>query len=165
MQRCLRIITDTLARDTARLAATLVLLPVLVLGPLSAEEMLIHNHRGHDIHSHRLRLCELDDWRNNLEHRHEEHGHDGQPADAPEDDNGTVVIVFDLPDAFLRVRGLSTGTVAVAGPASSAQPISACQMADSSNGSLRERPSLPAHNLRASRIVAGILLSNHALLL
>ena len=146
--------------------ATLVVLPALVLSPLTAQAILIHDHHGHETHSHTLTFHDLDDWWENPEHQHKEHEHGGQPADPPEDDDDPIVIVFGLPDALMRVRGLSAGTVAVAGPASTPRAITATVDGDTcKNPSLYECLGTRAPNLRAGRIVASILLSNHALLL
>ncbi len=154
------------ASRTARLVLTLTVLPAVAISPLSTEAILVHYHHGHEVHSHGLTLDELDDWQRDPEHHHEEHEHDRQPADLPEEDGAPIVIVFDLPDALIRVRGLSTGTVAVSGPTSTPRPITATVVQDTCKSpSFYNRSWTVAPNLRADRIVAGILQSNHALLL
>lgn len=140
-------------------------LPAVILGPLSANAILIHDHHGHDLHTHGIAVHEVDDWSTNPEHGHEDHEHDGVPEEDPSaDDSGPVVIVLELPDTLLRVRGLSAGhgvgtrlarlplAVAIApDPAA----ISCCPNA----------PWSGAHHPRSRTMVAGILLANHALLL
>ncbi len=141
--------------------------PVLALSPLCAETILIHDHHGHDVHSHKLVLSELDDWLNNPEHRHEEHEHDDQSPDPPADDGGMIVIVLDLPEALPGVRGMSTSTVVVTGFGPSPSPFAVIPTyVGTANGPPRyTRASSFAPRLRADSTVVGILLSNHALLL
>ncbi|MHC4695704.1 MAG: hypothetical protein ACYTFA_03060 [Planctomycetota bacterium] len=154
------------ANRTVRLLLTLTVLPAVAISPLSTEAILVHYHHGHDVHSHGLTLDELDTWQRDPEHHHEEHEHDGRPVDLPEEDGSPIVIVFDLPDALIRVRGLSTGTFTVSGPVSTPRPITATVVGDTCKSpSFCGRPWTVAPNLRADRIVAGILQSNHALLL
>ena len=150
---------------TVRLSVVLAMLPGVVLSPLGAEAILIHHHHGHDVHSHSLTFHDLDVWQRDWDHRHEEHEHDGQQADLPTDDSGTLLIMVQLPEAMLRVRGLSTGNVPVSNPASQPPAIATTVDPDTSNPSCHERLRLLAPNPRACSAVAGILLSNHALLI
>ncbi len=148
-----------------RLLVMLAVMPALVLGPLTVEAILIHDHHGHDIHFHSLKFCELDAWRNNPEHQHEEHEHDGQPVDLPADDGCMIVIVLDLPEALPGVRGMSTTTVVVTGFGPSPSPVAVTADAAANGPPLYTRASSFALRLRAGSTVVGILLSNHALLL
>ena len=150
------------AARLGRLLVTLAMLPAMVLSPLSAEAILIHDHHGHDFH---LLTVTLNDSKDYLGSWHCEHEADRQAAELPKEDCNTIVIVFDLPDALMRVRGLLTGTVAVTGLASTPRAVAAIVGGDTGDPSLYTRPWTLAPNPRAGRIVASILLSNHALLL
>ncbi|UCC28802.1 MAG: hypothetical protein JSU86_11435 [Phycisphaerales bacterium] len=160
-----RVNVAVVSGSTVRLLAMLAMLPGVVLSPLGAEAILIHHHHGHDIHSHSLTFNDLDVWQRDAEHRHEEHEHDGQQPDSPTDDSGTLLIMVQLPEALLRVRGLSTGNVAVSNPTLQPRAIATIVDADTSNPSCYERLRLLAPNPRACGAVAGILLSSHALLI
>ena len=150
---------------TVRLSVVLAMLPGVVLSPLGAEAILIHHHHGHDVHSHSLTFHDLEVWQRNSEHQHEEHKHDGQQPDSPTDDSGALLIMVQLPEALLRVRGLSTGNIVVSNPASQPRAIATAADVATSNPSCHERLRLLAPNPRACSAVAGILLSNHALLI
>lgn len=139
--------------------------PALVLGSLTVQAILIHEHHGHDVHSHALTLGDLDACKNDPEHKHEEHDHDGRPADTPEDNNSPIVIVFDLPDVLRGVRGFSGGAVAVSGSGSMLRAVADTGGRDTANPSVYEHPWMRAPIPRAGSAVADILLRNHALLL
>ncbi len=153
------------AKHFGRCLAVPVALPALVLSPLTAQAILIHDHHGHDTHGHTVTLCDLDDFRENSEHQHEKHEHDGQPADPPADDGRMIVIVLDLPEALPSVRGMSTSTVVVTGFGPSPSPVAVTTDAAANGPPLYARASSFAPRLRAGSTVVGILLSNHALLL
>ncbi len=162
-------IVNLLIDRTARLMLVLALLPAVVLGTVSVEAMLIHDHHGHDLHAHSLPLDEVNDWRNNPEHGHEDHEHDGLPEEPPDDDGSTVVVVLELPHALLRVRGLSAsepGRPRPGRPARLPLPVAvAPEPVASIPCPTNACPWSAAPNLRAGSMVAGILLTSHALLL
>ncbi len=149
-----------------RLLVTLAMLPAIVLSPLTAHAILIHDHHGHDTHGHTVTLCNLDDFRENSEHQHENHEHDGLPEEeSSAHDSSTVVITLELPDALLRVRGLSAGNVVGTRLALLPLPVAIAPDPAASTPCPNARPWSAAPDLRAGSMVAGILLANHALLL
>ena len=154
-----------LVHRATRLLFVLTLVPAVVLGSVGAKAILIHEHHGHDPHEHSLALGEVDDWLANPEHGHEEHDHDGLPDEPPADDSGTVVIVLELPDGLLRVRGQSNGTVCGTRLAPSLARVAVPHDPALSSPFPCACPWSAAPDLRAGSTVAGILLANHALLL
>ncbi len=152
-------------RRVGRAAATLIVLPALVLSPLTAQAILIHDHHGHDTHGHTVTLCDLEDVRENSEHKHEEHEHDRLPANPAEEEDTVIVIMLDSPEALPGAR-TSSGGAAVAtgiGAAVRTLSISSCVTAD-------VRPPLESQTTvacipRAHGLVTGLLLTSHALLL
>ncbi len=150
---------------TARLLLVIALVPAVVLSTVSVEAMLIHDHHGHDLHVHSLPLDQVNDKRNNPEHSHEDHEHDGLPEESPDNDDSSVVIVLDLPDALLRVRGPSAGNAVSTRSASLPLLVAVAPEPVASTPSPNPSPWSVAPNLRAGSMVAGILLTNHALLL
>jgi len=158
-------IVNLLIKRTARLLLVLALLPAVVLGTVSVEAMLIHDHHGHDLHTHSLPLDEVNNWRNTPEHGHEDHEHDGLPEEPSDDDGDAVVVVLELPDALLRTRGLSAGNVVC--PRFTRLPVLVA-VAPSLAVSIpcpSAGPGPTAPRLRVGSAVSSILLSNHALLL
>ncbi len=143
----------------------LALIPAVVLGTVSVEAMLIHDHHGHDLHVHDLPLDGLSDWRHGQEHDHDDRDHDRLPEQLPDDDGTNLVIVLELPDAILRVRGLSTGDVGGTRIARSLPLVAMDAVPTEGTPNWRPRPGSAAPDLRADRTVAGILLTSHALLL
>ena len=146
-------------------AATLSVLPALVLSPLTAQALLIHDHHGHDTHGHTVTLCDLHDVRENSEHQHEKHDHEGQPVDPAEDDDKSILIVLDIPEALPGSRTFSAGATVATG-------IGAALRTLAINNCLKEdgRPPVESQQTlanipRARSLVTGILLTSHALLL
>jgi len=150
-----------------RVAATLTVLPALVLSPLTAQAILIHDHHGHETHAHAISVHELDEVDGNPEHRHEEHEHDGSAVDYSDSDEPPLVILLDLPEGLAGSRaassgGTSIGSIPVARMASTNAVAIVAQQCERSYGA---RPSGTAPPLRARGSLEGILLTSHALLL
>ncbi len=158
-------IVNSLIDRTARLLLVLALLPAVVLGTFSVEAMLIHDHHGHDLHAHSLPLDGVNDWRNAPKHDHEDHDHDRLPEQLPDDDGSTVMIVLELPDALLRVRGLSARDMVSARSVRLPLLVAVAPAPTANTAYTNARPSSAAPDLRAGSMVADILLTNHALLL
>ena len=146
-----------------RLAIVLAAAPVLALSSLSTEAILVH-YDGYDIHTHTAAFNDLDGWVETAKHQHASHEHDCQLHD-PHEHGDDFLIVLDLPDAFLRGRGLPTGITSVAASSLLPRTIAATPTTDTVNPPTYERIWSGAPNLRAGNKVTGILLSNHALLL
>lgn len=161
----MRAIVKSLIKHTTRSLLVLALLPAVVLGTLGVEALLIHDHHGHDLHAHGLAIDDVNDWRNIPGRSHEHHEHDGLPEETPDDDGSSIVLVLELPDALLKVRGLSAGNVTAA-PFARLQPLIAVAPEPTANAlCLDTRPGFAAPDLRAGSVIADILLTNHALLL
>lgn len=145
--------------------AALVALPALVLSPLTVRGLLIHDHHGHDTHVHTVRLCDLDDLRENSEHRHQEHDHDGLPVDPTEGESTPILIMLGLAEALPGARTVSAGAAVATsiGAARRNLAIDSCVVEDS--GAHVENQRTLAGIPRARSLVVGILQSNHALLL
>ncbi len=153
------------AKHVRRHWAALVALPALVLSPFTVRALLIHDHHGHDTHVHTVRLGDLDDIRENSEHRHQEHHHDGPPVDPADNENAPILIVLGLAEALPGSRTASAGT-AVGTSIGAARRILAIHsgaMEDSRAHVENQRTF--AEIPRARSLVTGILQSNHALLL
>ena len=151
-----------LVKRTARSVFVLAMLPAVVLGQVSAEAILIHDHHGQDLHFHTLTLNDPTDP---LERWRCEHEPSRRATDPLNEDCSTIVIVLELPDALPRVRGLSAGTSVAKGFAPSPVPVAATPDPAARHPSLYAHPWFAAPNLHAGSMVAGILLANHALLL
>ena len=153
------------AKHCGRLMATLVVLPALVMSPLTAQALLIHDHHGHDTHGHTVTLCDLDDLRENSEHQHEKHDHDGLPVDPTEDEGTSILIVLNLPEALPGTRTSSAGTAVATGIGTPLRTlaINTCMVEDGQPP--LENPRTLAQIPRAHGLVTGILLTSHALLL
>lgn len=145
-----------------RVLVTLAMLPALLL---TQQAFLIHDHQGHDIHCHPIALKALDDWERGSEHRHDDHEHDGEPADPPAEGGSTVVIVLGIPDAAPGLRALSRTTVVGAASAPPLQPMVILADGPAHRRSANDISASLAPNLRADDRVTSILLTSHALLL
>ena len=148
-----------------RLAATLTVVPALVLNSLTAQAFLIHDHHGHATPSHAISVHELDELERNPEHQHEEHEHDAPAVDLADAEGSALVIVLDLPEGLARSRVLSSIGTTVAGrrPAPSTNVVAI--VTQQSDRSYTTRPSSIAPPVRARGLLEGILLTSHALLL
>ncbi len=161
MRGWLRYIPVYPASRCVRPLVILAVMPALTLSPLTTEAILIH-YDGHDIHTHAVGMNDRNGWVETEEHHHS-HEHDCQMSD-PHEHGEDFLILLDLPDALLRLRGLGSG--------SAIDTSMACAPSTGTLAglSLDRCPSLsssaflafPAHPPSA---VAGILLTNHALLL
>ncbi len=148
-----------------RVAATLMVLPALVLSPLTARAILIHVHHGHDTHTHALSVHELDALQHDPEHRHEHHEHDGPGFDRPDGDESSVVIVVNPPVGTLRSRVASGGAGALAGTHAALASSLAAFVTPQSDRPCGARPPGKAPPVRVGGSLAGILLTSQALLL
>jgi hypothetical protein len=161
----------SLVDRTARLLLVLAILPAVLLGTVSVEAILIHDHHGQDLHFHTITLDDpadrLESW--HCEHEPDRHASDPPPnrqaSDPPKENCRTIMIVLELPDALPRVRGLSTRTVVTTGSARFLVHAAVSPDSAASGPSLYARSWSAAPDLRAGSGVAGILLTNHALLL
>ena len=153
------------AKHCKRHWAALVALPALVLSPLTVRGLLIHDHHGHDTHVHTVRLGDLDDFRENSEHRHEKHDHDGAPVDPTEYKGPPILIIMGLSKALPGARSVSPGaSVATSIGAARRHLTIDTGVVEDSRAHVENQRTL-ADIPRARSLVAGILLSNHALLL
>ncbi len=154
-----------------RLAGALCVLPALVLSPLTAQAILIHDHHGHDTHSHTLSIHELDNLQGDPEHQHDEHEHehehehDGPAVDPADVEGSSLVILLDLPEGLAHGRGASTSGTAVAGSPSAPSTNAVAIVTQQPDRSYAARPSSTAPPVRARGSLEGILLTSHALLL
>ena len=153
------------AKHLRRHWAALVALPALVLSPFTVQALLIHDHHGHDTHVHTVGIGDLEALRENSEHRHEKHDHDGLPVDPVEDESTPILIMLGLPEALPGGRTVSADAAVATsiGAAHRNLAINSCVVEDS--GAHVENQRTLADIPRARSLVAGILLSNHALLL
>ncbi len=147
-----------------RRLVTCALVPVLLVSSVTTQAILIHDHHGHEIHGHALTIHDLDEWRENSERHHEEHEHGDPPANPSDDEDQSIWIVLDLPVALPGVHGLSRGVV-VTSTAPATTMLALDNTAASGRRSPYESGSSCAHVQRARSLVAGILLTSHALLL
>ncbi len=153
------------AKRRGRPLAALLVLPAIVLSPLTTRALLIHDHHGHDTHGHTVTLSDLNDLRENTEHHHEKHDHDGLPVEPAEDEGTPILIVLDLPEALLGARTFSDGAAVAAGIGAALRTL-----AINSCVTVHARPSLGSQQTlvtipRARSLVTCILLTSHALLL
>ena len=160
-----RYILDCHAKRFGRLLATLVILPALVMSPLTAQAILIHDHHGHDTHGHTVTLYDLDDLRENLEHQHEKHEHDGLPVDPPEDEGTPILIVRSLSEALRGARTTSAGTAVAAGIGTALRTLAVNSCVVDDGRPPGESQQTSANIPRAPSLIRGILLTSHALLL
>ncbi len=137
---------------------------MLLVSSVTTQAILVHDHHGHETHGHVLATHDLDEWQENSEHQHEEHEHDDQPADHTEDENNSMVVVFDLPVALPGPQGFSAGVV-VSNTAPTVTLVAFDGAAASSSRPRFKGQTSCAHFLRARSTVADILQTNHALLL
>ena len=165
MSRWCRYIPVNLARRVDRLLVTLAVAPALVLSPLTAQALLIHDHHGHDTHGHTVTLHDLDDLRENSEHQHENHDHDGLPVDPAEDEGTPILIVLDFPEALPGARTLSGGAAVATGIGAALRTLTVSSWVVEDVPSPVESQQALANIPRAHGMVTGILLTSHALLL
>lgn len=152
-------------RRISRHAATLSVLPALMLSSLTTQVILIHDHHGHDTHGHTLNARELDKLPSNPQHHHEEHKHDGPTADFADGESSSLVILLELSEGLALGRVLSCRGIANAGSPSARSTKAAAIARQQSDRPYTERPSRVAHAVRARSLLEGILLTSHALLL
>ena len=148
-----------------RVAATLTVLPALVLSPLTAQAILIHDHHGHETHAHALSVYELDELEGNPEHRHDEHEHDSPAVDCSDGEDSSLVIVLDLPEGLARTRTAANNSTAATGAPIASPPTAVAIVTQQSDHAYAPKPSGLAPPLRAHSAREGILLTSHALLL
>jgi len=152
-------------RRVSRVAAALSVLPALVLSPLAAQALVIHDHHGHDTHGHTVTLCDLDDLQESSEHQHEEHDHDGLPVDPAEDEGTPILIVLDLPEMLPGARTSSAGAAVATGIGVALRTIAINSCVVEDGRAPVESQQTLANIPRAYGMVTSILLTNHALLL
>jgi len=141
--------------------------PAFLLSPRTAQAILIHDHFGHELHTHTLPLQDLEAWRDGTANGHEEHrqgGRSGDPLEG-EDEGVSILLVLELPHAFPQggvssnragVITDSTSTLWASSPALAASPTSWCG---------KPARLLLAPAVRAHDVLLGLLLTSHALLL
>ena len=126
---------------------------------------MIHDHHGHDTNGHTITIYDLDDVRENSEHRHGKHDHDGLPVD-PTDDEGTpILIVLDLPEVLPGARTSSAGAAVATGIGAALRTLAINRLLVEDGRPPVESQQTLANIPRARSLVTGILLTNHALLL
>ncbi len=153
------------AKRCGRLLATLVVLPGLVLSPLTAQALVIHDHHGHDTHGHTVALCDLEDLQENSEHQHEQHDHEGLSAGPAEDEGTAIQIVLDLPEMLPGTRTSTAGAAVGAGIGTAVRTLTIASCVTDDGRSPVESQQTSANIPRARGLVTGILLTSHALLL
>ena len=156
---------DRLARHAkhfGRLLATLPALPALVLSPITAQAILIHDHDGQDLHFHTITPNGSEDYPKDWSCEQER---DHRAAEPPKESCNTIVLELGLPDALPRVRGLSAGNVVGTYLARLPLPVAIAPDPAASTPCPNARPWSATLDLRPHSMVAGILLANHALLL
>ena len=152
-------------KRVGHVAATLTVLPALVLSPLTAQAILIHDHHGHETHAHAISMHELDELEGNPEHRHEEHEHDAPAVDSAESEGASLVIVLDLPEGLARTRVAANNSTTATGAPIAPAPNAVAIVTKQSDHAYAPKPSRLAPPLRARGSLEGILLTIHALLL
>ena len=165
MSRWCRYMPGRLIRRIGRFAATLSALPALVLSPLTAQAILIHDHHGHDTHTHAIGIHELHALQRNPEHQHEEREHDGPGVDSADGKNSSLVILLDLPEGLAHRRVSSMSGTAVAGSFSAPSANAVAIVTLQSYRPYAALPSSSAPPVRAYGSLESILLTSHALLL
>ena len=148
-----------------RVAAALSVLPALVLSPLSAQAILIHDHHGHETHAHAISVYELDELEGNPEHQHEEHEHDSPAVDCSEGEDSSLVIVLDLPEGLARTRAAANNSTTATGAPIASPPTPVAIVTKQSDHAYAPKLSGLAPPLRAHSALEGILLTSRALLL
>ncbi len=164
MTRWFRHISFRRVARFGRRLVTCALVPVLLVSSVTTQAILIHDHHGHEIHGHALTIHDLDEWLENSERQHEEHEHDDRPADPSDDEDQSILMVLDLPVALPGAHGSSRGVV-VTSTAPATTMLAVDNTAASGRRSHYKTESSCAHVRRARSLVAGILLTSHALLL
>ncbi len=147
-----------------RLAIMLGVAPALALSPLNIEAILIH-YDGSDVHAHAVTVGEIDSWVERPAHESGPHEHDGQAGDPHAHDGGDLLLVLDLPDTDLRLYTPQAGAIVAAFSAAEQLPAVASATIVADDTPQHARSWLCAPALRPHRTVAGILQTNHALLL
>lgn len=160
--RLTSIANSVLNARIVRLAVTLAVAPVLVLGSLSVETMLIH-YDGHDIHTHAVASKDIDRLLKAAAHQHFSHDHDCQAHD-PHDHGDEFFIVVDLPVAVAKARSSGIASLVLVSttttPCPAVTPIAVVETASIQGGTFDDEPTLGR-----TRSVSRILQANHALLL
>lgn len=149
-------------RQVGRFAATLSVLAALVLSPLTALSILIHNHQGQNLHLHAITLHGSEDYPEDWSC---EHDTDQRAAKPPKEGCNTIVVELGLSDVLLRVRALSAGQVIGTYLACLPLPVAIAPDPAARTHCPNAHPRSAMLDLRAHSMVAGILLTNHALLL
>ena len=152
-------------KRVGRFSATLSVLPALVLNPITAQAILIHDHHGHDTHSHAVGVHELYEIQRNTEHQHEEREHDGPGVDSAGSEGSSLVILLDLPEGLTRGRVSSSSTAARAGNPTAAPTNVVAFVTHQSNRADAAPPSSIAPPARTRSLLESILLTSHAILL
>ena len=165
MSRWRKCVSVRAIRRVGRVAATVTVLPALVLSPLTAQAILIHDHHGHETHAHAISVHELDELEGNSEHRHEEHEHDAPAVDSAESEGASLVIVLDLPEGLARTRVAADNSTTSTGAPIAPSPNAVAIVNKQSDHAYAPNPSGLAPPLRAHSALAGILLTSRALLL
>lgn len=162
---------------TTRLVLTILMLPVMMFGPRA---FLIHDHQGHDIHSHTLTTCEMGMWSRESEHvhsehlhnehqhredHHSEHQHGNSPGYNLQNDDELFTIVMGLPEALIVLRGSVTFNIVIAGHTSSIATNIAMPVVTEHGSTLSTLGTSFAPSLRAGNRITQILLTNHTLLI
>jgi hypothetical protein len=164
MRQWYRYILFRRATRFGRALVACALVPILLTSSVTTQAILLHDHHGHETHSHALTFHDLYDWHENSEYQHEEHQHGDQPADPTEDEDNSLVIVFELPMALHGLQVVSS-RVAVSKTAPTMILVSTNGAVSSANRPRNKGPTSYAHFQRARSTVADILQANHALLL
>lgn len=137
------------------------LVPVLLVSSTATQAILIHDHHGHDTHSHALSVHQLDELRS-----HPEHEHDESAVDFADGEGSSLVILMALPEGLARGRALSSSAFAGAGNRGGPRTNVVAIVTHHSNRTFTTAtPSIIAPPVRAHSVLEGILLTSHALLL
>ena len=140
-------------------------LPALILASSPTEVIVIHAHGDHPSHPHAMTLHALDHGHHDHRHSPDEGQCDPARAEAALDDSGTLLIVPRTPITAgdSRLAAMRVAVRLCVHAASPFDPAAAADAAFNPHVGCSARITAPA--LRAERIVVGILLGNHALLL
>ncbi len=165
MRQWCRHISSRRVRSVGRWLVTCAVVPALLVNSLTTRAILIHNHHGHEMHGPTMTLCDLDDLRENSEHQHDKHDHDGLPVDPAENEGTPILIVLDLPEALPGARTFSAGAAVTAGIGAARRTLAINSYVVEDGRAPVESQQTLASIPRARSLVTGILLTNHALLL
>ena len=152
-------------RRAGRVLVFVGVLPALILASSPAEVIVIHAHGDHPSHQHAMTLHDLDHGHHDHSHLPEEGERDLAGTEAALGDSGTLLILSRTPITAgdsrpAAMRAADRLCVDAPTPFS---PALATDAAFNPHGRCRSHVTAPA--LRAERIVVGILLGNHAMLL